>query len=159
MKRLSEKAPMCIRRAVFAVYVLIMLYLMLIHGRTPTITDYWAQFRENLNLIPFDSILFFIRRLFSHDMPNIIHAVKNLVGNVVMFFPLGFCLPWCFSNCGTLRKTLCVSAACITAVEIIQVTTLRGFCDIDDLMLNLIGVWVGYMIYKRIAKNDLEARK
>lgn len=159
MKRLSEKIPLWIRRAVFAVYVLIMLYLMLIRGRTPTITDYWAQFRENLNLIPFDTILYFIRLLFSHSSAMVIHAVKNLVGNVVMFFPLGFCLPWCFSSCGTLRKTLCVSAACITTVEIIQVTTLRGFCDIDDLMLNLIGVWIGYMIYKRIAKNDLETHK
>ena len=159
MKRLSEKTPLWIRRAVFAVYVLIMLYLMLIRGRTPQITDYWTQFRENLNLIPFDTILYFIRLLCSLNTARIINAVINLVGNVVMFFPLGFCHPWCFSNCAALRKTLCVSAACITTVEIIQVTTLRGFCDIDDLMLNLIGVWIGYAIYKRISNNDLEAHK
>lgn len=159
MKRLLKKTPIRIRRAAFAVYVIVMLYLMLIRGRTPKITDYWAQFRENLNLIPFDSILYFIRRLFSHDTTKVIHAIKNLVGNVVMFFPLGFCLPWCFPKCGTLRETLCVSAACITTVEIIQVVTLRGFCDIDDLMLNLIGVWIGYGIYGRAVNNNYEVRK
>ena len=159
MKRLSEKTPLWIRRAVFAVYVLIMLYLMLIRGRTPQITDYWAQFRTHVNLSPFDTILCFIRRLSSQNTALVKHAIRNLAGNVVMFFPLGFCLPWCFSSCGTLRKTLCVSAACITTVEVIQLVTLRGDCDIDDLMLNLIGVWIGYMIYLKTANNDSEAHK
>ena len=52
-----------------------------------------------------------------------------------------------FQRLGRLWKTLLVSAAIIIAVEAIQLVTLLGHCDVDDLILNLIGVTIGYLLY------------
>jgi glycopeptide antibiotics resistance protein len=79
-------------------------------------------------------------------------AIINLIGNVVMFIPLGFCLPWVFRRLGRLWKTLLVSAGIIILVEAVQLVTLLGHCDVDDLILNLIGVTIGYLLYAISAK-------
>ena len=39
-------------------------------------------------------------------------------------------------------------AVIMTAVELCQLFTLRGFCEIDDLMLNLLGAAMGWAIAK-----------
>ncbi|MBP3379196.1 MAG: VanZ family protein, partial [Clostridia bacterium] len=42
---------------------------------------------------------------------------------------------------------LVTTAAIITSVELIQLFTLRGSADIDDLLLNVIGSALGYLVY------------
>ena len=49
-------------------------------------------------------------------------------------------------------KALLCAALIITAVEIAQLLTLVGSCDVDDLILNLAGSTVGYILYKIISK-------
>ena len=36
----------------------------------------------------------------------------------------------------------------ILAVEILQLVTLLGSCDIDDLLLNILGAAMGYVLWK-----------
>ena len=42
----------------------------------------------------------------------------------------------------------------IAVVETTQLFTLLGSCDVDDLILNLLGAALGYGIYNRIKKPD-----
>ena len=49
-----------------------------------------------------------------------------------------------------LWRTLLTTGLIITLVELIQLFTLVGSCDIDDLILNLLGAAMGYGIYKLI---------
>ena len=39
------------------------------------------------------------------------------------------------------------SAGLIVCVELVQLVTLLGHCDVDDLILNLIGVSMGYLLW------------
>ena len=80
------------------------------------------------------------------------HAIINLVGNVIMFIPLGFCLPMLWKKQRTLWKTLLTTALIITLVELIQLLTLVGSCDTDDLILNVLGSAIGYGLFKMFQK-------
>ena len=83
-----------------------------------------------VSLVPF--------RTFAADA----HSLYILAGNVVMFLPFGFfaALLW---RGYTWRRAL-VTGLCVTgAVECWQLLVGRAF-DIDDLMLNTLGVLAGF---------------
>ena len=110
---------------------------------------YKALLEGNINLTP----LVTIRRYWyilqtSVDRALLNHAVINLVGNVVMFVPLGIFLPGIFLKKPTFFGCFFAVVLIIAAVEAIQFFTLLGSLDIDDLILNLAGAIVGYIIWR-----------
>ena len=130
----------------FCIYSGFMLYLLFNRAGGIEGMDYWKQIRMNLNLEPFHTIRLFLRVLGRKDYLSA--AVINLAGNVIMFIPLGFLLPRVFPTLGQFWQTILVTALIITVVELTQLFTLLGSCDIDDLILNLIGAAIGYGISK-----------
>lgn len=134
------------RRWVFGLYCAVMIWLLFLQRR-PRIVDtgYLDTVRQNLNLQPGDTI----RRFLAVWNTPVYHraAIVNLVGNIVMFIPLGFGLPWAHAGLRRFWKTLLLSAGIIVLVELTQLVTLLGRCDVDDLILNLIGVAVGYFLW------------
>lgn len=137
--------------ALFLAYCALMLWLLFDRpGYEPGI-PYWEQAAEHLNLIPFRTLRLFGELLVSGVRSYIRMAVINLGGNVIMFIPLGFLLPRVFPHLTSLPRVLLVTAVLITAVEITQLFTLVGSCDIDDLILNVIGSAIGY-VFHLIAK-------
>ena len=140
------------RRMVFEVYCAL-LFVLLFLQRSPHLgagVGYAETLRTNLNLIPGVTIHRFLN---VWDTP-VYHraAIVNVIGNVIMFVPLGFGLPWVCERLRRLWKTLLVSAGIIILVETVQLVTLLGHCDVDDLILNLIGVSAGYLLYYLIYK-------
>ena len=133
-------------RVLFGAYCALMLYLLFFQRRAPLFDGSYAEtLLSNLNLKPGFEITRFLRVW--NDPAYHRAAIINLVGNVVMFVPLGFGLPWVNPRLRRLWKTLLVSAGIIAAVELVQLVTLLGRCDVDDLILNLIGVAVGYAAF------------
>jgi glycopeptide antibiotics resistance protein len=65
-----------------------------------------------------------------------------------MFVPLGALLPAVYTRLRSFFKTVFFSALLIAGVEAVQYVTLLGTCDIDDLILNLAGVILGYILYR-----------
>ncbi len=71
-----------------------------------------------------------------------------LIGNFVMFLPLGFFLP--FVSKKVNNKSIFLFAALIpAAVELLQLIFGRSF-DVDDLICNFIGITAGYFIVRFI---------
>ena len=139
--------------ALFMAYCALMLWLLFDRpGYDPSLS-YWEQVTRQLNLVPFRTLLLFAGLLDSGVRSYIVMAVINLGGNIIMFIPLGFLLPRVFPKCTSLPRVLLATAAIITAVELIQLFTLVGTCDIDDLILNVLGSGLGYGIHK-ITKPD-----
>ena len=134
--------------AAFALYAGLMLWLMLGRNSMDTGEDYWLQVSRNLNLRPLQTIRHQWRLLNMDKDWAVRSGVVNIYGNVLMFVPLGLLLPWISSWLRRLWRTLLASAAMITAVEIAQLLSLRGFGDVDDLLLNLIGCTLGYFAWK-----------
>lgn len=133
--------------AALLAYCALMLWLLFDRpGFTPGI-PYWEQFAGQVNLIPFRTLRHFARLLDSSVHAYVRTAVINLGGNVIMFIPLGFLLPKVFPKLSSLPRILLLTSGIITAVEILQLFTLVGCCDIDDLILNVIGAAIGYGFY------------
>ncbi len=134
--------------AAFALYGAMMLWLMLARHSMDTGEEYRLQVSRNLNLQPLRTIRHQWRLLNMDRAWAVRSGVVNIYGNVIMFVPLGLLLPWLMVRLRKLWRTLLASAAMITAVEIAQLLSLRGFGDVDDLLLNLMGCTLGYFAWK-----------
>lgn len=136
--------------AALMAYGALMLWLLFDRpGFTPGV-PYWEQVAGQLNLVPFRTLRLFTHLLDSGVRAHIRMAVINLGGNVIMFIPLGLLLPKVFPKMSSLPRVLLTTAAIITAVELIQLFTLVGCCDVDDLILNVAGAAIGYGLHKLI---------
>ncbi len=64
-----------------------------------------------------------------------------------MFVPLGLFLPYFREKYRKLRSFLPAVILLIICVEVIQLFTLLGACDVDDLIFNVLGAFLGFLIY------------
>ncbi|WP_090398785.1 VanZ family protein [Natribacillus halophilus] len=97
---------------------------------------------RNYNLIPFRSI--YRIGVFS---PTFWDPLKMLIGNVILFVPLGVYLPMLFRSLRTIVKVTLAGAALSLLIELYQFTFTLRVADIDDLLLNVGGVSIGAVIY------------
>ncbi len=89
------------------------------------------------NFIPFREILRYniTSRLFW----------KNVVGNMIMFLPFGFFISY-YLKAEKPHYAIYLTLVASIAIEIVQMCIGRVF-DVDDILLNLLGGFVGYHIY------------
>lgn len=124
----------------FVIYLVFMLWLMFFQ-RQPT-------YNYMINLIPFDTINMMIDYLSSPYRFNVIYALENLFGNIVLFAPIGVFLPAIWKKQRTFRVFFVTSALSIITAEAIQYFTCLGMADIDDLLLNMIGAVAGFYFFR-----------
>ena len=74
-------------------------------------------------------------------------ARLNIIGNVVAFIPFGIFLPVLSHRRIKLIATTLYSFSLSLAIELTQLITMVGSCDVDDLILNCLGGLTGYIIY------------
>lgn len=134
----------------FAIYSFIILYIVLLsrHFRYDMWREMWSGLRlqYGVNLIPFKTIGGYLKAICEGNIVTI--AVRNLIGNLFLFLPMGIYLPLMKEKCRNLRSTVLISLLVLTGIELVQFVTLMGSLDIDDLILNLCGVIIGYGLWK-----------
>ena len=101
---------------------------------------------RSINLIPFRSIMEYISG--SSDTLKRL-AFGNVVGNIVIFIPLGIYFPL-FKKDKRASASLIFIFLISLFVEIIQGLFGIGVSDIDDIILNCLGGWIGIFGYKFI---------
>ena len=74
-------------------------------------------------------------------------AFYNLFGNVVFFIPIGIFIPYFFPRYENFFRFAPLMLAITFSVESIQLLTLTGRFDIDDIILNLIGGCMGCILF------------
>jgi glycopeptide antibiotics resistance protein len=94
----------------------------------------------HINLIPLSSYFDY-----GENSYFIEKAVLNLL-NVALFIPIGFLLGCGFRNV-TWKKALAIGAMLSVFIEILQLISRRGLCEVDDVMHNVVGCMIGYGIY------------
>ena len=136
-----------IEKWALALYALGMLVL-LFHREVPESTaPYLTQLSSHINLSPLRTIRLYWG-LLSHPRPPLVRlAVINLAGNIVLFIPLGYLLRAVFPKLRKAWQALLAAAGIIILVELFQMVTLLGACDVDDLILNLLGCAIGCGLY------------
>lgn len=140
-KRGKKTAHRILLRLLFLLYVAAMLWLL-----------FGQRWGENtaraVNLTPFATLKLYWRILKnSHNTPLLLHSVVNLVGNVVMFVPLGFYAPYLLKSTRNFLRFLVLMAGTILAIELVQYATALGCLDVDDVILNMAGVLMGYFVW------------
>ena len=102
-----------------------------------------------VNLQPMDTVRRYIWVLrHSADPVQRGNALANLLGNVGLFVPLGVFLPLLLPDLRKFRRFGLLPVAIILALELIQAATGLGTFDVDDLILNIIGTWLGYLLWR-----------
>lgn len=121
-------------------YTLFLLYLMFFGmGR--------KQMDDNLlTMAPIVSTINFIEGCVSWK-----DAFRIVVGNIVMFMPFGF-LGWLFPGLSHFKSLLSAFVSAITIVEALQYFSRMGIFEVDDIILNTFGVFLGFLIKKKIEK-------
>ena len=105
--------------------------------------DYLTSYR--INLEPLQTIRNY---LLAYDNGNISlrPVIINLLGNLAAFAPMGVFLPALFRWQRSIFFFTATLTLGITAVEVAQVYTGAGSCDVDDLILNLAGALIVFVI-------------
>lgn len=136
-------------RFLFVVYTALLLWLLFDRtDRWGSGLPYAEQLRGNMNLVPFYTIGNYwkvVKRL--EFTPLFYHCVINLGGNILLFIPIGYFLPRLWPVLRNFFLFLLTCTMAITLVELLQLVTLLGSLDIDDLILNLFGMLLGYLFF------------
>lgn len=75
---------------------------------------------------------------------------KNVIGNMIMFMPYGFFIGY-FLKINKNSSAIVLSIITSLTIELTQLKIGRVF-DIDDILLNIIGGLIGFIIYKFVIK-------
>lgn len=88
-------------------------------------------------------------RLFS-TITNDIYGNSYVVENIMLFLPLGFILPLLNNKFSTCRACLIIGFLCSFFIEGIQYLTQRGYFQTDDIIMNVVGTGLGFILLKII---------
>jgi glycopeptide antibiotics resistance protein len=99
------------------------------------------------NFLPFATILPYL--LGKHG--GMIAGV-NIFGNILLLVPVGFLFPSVYRNM-TWNKCLALAVAAGLVIELMQAGLQIGIFDVDDVILNGLGVIIGYWAWTFISKS------
>ncbi len=98
------------------------------------------------NFIPFKTILPYLMGERGWMIAGI-----NLIGNIILLVPIGFLAPFVHWNM-TWKKSLILAVAAGLALEGMQAVFHVGIFDIDDVILNGLGVMVGFWGFTMLSR-------
>ncbi|KQT16360.1 teicoplanin resistance protein VanZ [Chryseobacterium sp. Leaf404] len=119
-------------------YTLFLLYLMFLG---------MGRFQFEVNVIRIEPVFSTVK--FIENTIRWWDIVRIVLGNVLMFIPFGF-LGWVFPKLQDLKCLMYTFISSIVIIEGMQYFTRLGIFEIDDILLNSFGVFIGYQIHKVI---------
>lgn len=81
------------------------------------------------------------------DYSYMLNSFENLAGNVVVFIPFGVLLPHIWKKFRNFADILLAGFVFSLGIEMFQLLSAFGAFDVDDILLNCVGVVAGYVIY------------
>jgi len=136
----------------FVGYMLIMVTLLL----RPDLLLAGGMGVRPVSLVPFATIKKYMSVRDWDWMRGI--AVENLVGNVMVFVPLGLFLG-AFRRPKRVWTSLLIVLVVPVAVECLQYVFSVGACDVDDVILNFLGGVIGVALYQLVRWLAKEAER
>jgi len=96
-----------------------------------------------------------IEDIISHPKYNIgshyLTLILNFFGNILLFIPLGILLSFFCKDHPSTKKIVLLSAFLLSVcIEVSQFIFRLGVFDVDDILLNFLGAWLGIHLYLRI---------
>ena len=136
---------------IFFVYFLFLLLLTIFKGGRIEFSNQFNSYmyREHgllgiINIVPIKETI----NTFMHSETGMRNSLRNLIGNILVFMPLGFFIPLLFDKFNNLKKVLKVGCLSSLAIELSQLFVGSNVCDIDDVIYNTLGALAGFICYK-----------
>ncbi|MBQ5430403.1 MAG: VanZ family protein [Lachnospiraceae bacterium] len=141
--RVKRAAYHAFKLCLFLVYIAVLFYFLFFW-------DYFGRANTNTqmhyNFVPFREILRYILR--ARTLGPVLVAF-NLGGNIIGFMPYGFFLPALFTRqVNRWWKAWFWAILFSGGIEVLQLLTCVGSCDVDDVILNSTGAVLGYILYR-----------
>ncbi len=131
--------------SVFTIYILFLMKLLLLSRVSlGELFRGEGSLSRSFNLFPFRSIIEFV---FGDEADARKFAFSNLVGNIVIFIPLGVYLSLLKKDKRAMTIVVFIFLVSLF-VEVVQGIFGIGTADVDDLILNCVGGWMGVLAYK-----------
>jgi len=119
----SHRIPTFVLRLLWVIYFLVMILLLFFR----------VYHDNNINLN--------ILELFNFETTNLSQTVLNLI----LFIPIGYWLKHL-----KISSVLLLSLLLITSIELLQFISHRGIFDVIDILINTIGIMIGYIIFRKV---------
>lgn len=126
------------RTALFLLYLGYAMLLLYI-----TVFSRSTEDQYKYNLIPFSSYF----QIANGDK----YLLPQVIMNIIMFFPVGFMT--CLLRRERKWEMVVLSGVILSGlIEILQLLLKRGSAEIDDVIHNVIGCFVGYLLFYAVEK-------
>jgi len=148
MREMENKGKY-IARILLLIYLLLLVRLIILKYPIPVlrgIMDEWELSNAKAgvataNLTLFKTIRMYIRY---YDRLN---GFDNLIGNVLVFMPLGVLIPLAFPGTDCFWMILLHSFWLSLCIELFQLVSHFGAFDVDDILLNTLGGILGFCLF------------
>ncbi len=111
---------------VFILYIVCLYYILT-----------YQDSNSGINLIPF-------KEIFRYSIGSY-KFMKNVVGNILLFLPFGFFTAY-YLNTKKISPVIWTAVIVSVTAEVMQYYLGRIF-DIDDIILNVLGAFIGFLLY------------
>ncbi|WCM63143.1 VanZ family protein [Paenibacillus polymyxa] len=101
------------------------------------------------NIVPFDTIRQYWRAM--ESFPFRVWGV-NLLGNIGVFIPFGILVPIIWVSMRSIGSLLLTIVIALVILEVSQMVLGAGTMDVDDIILNVLGVLCGRVAYVFVRK-------
>ena len=156
-KYLDNNKPMKINLYIFfGLYLILLITLTLFDSlwlRNGFNFSGFDNIQDRINLVPFKTIMTFVKEFDS--MYSTSQIMLNLFGNVCAFMPMALFLLLLFKRQNKAFQFVITLTLMILGIEFLQLITGSGRFDIDDLILNLFGAVLVYLLFKIKSVNAL----
>lgn len=136
-------------RKIFFVYLLIVIKLIIFKYPYSQLKEIAASWERGVILEGLDTAnftLFKTIRMYI-DYSYMLNSFENLVGNIVVFIPFGFLLPYVMKSGRNFFVMLLNAFLFVLGIEVFQLFSAFGAFDVDDILLNCLGAVMGYFGY------------
>ena len=138
----TKKKIRAVGMVLFCLYIILLVYFLFFaegYGRVPS-----QERTYRYNLVPFVEI----RRFWNYrEQLGFMAVFTNIFGNVIGFVPYGFILPIISKKTENLLFVTSTGFLGSLLVETVQLMTRVGSFDVDDLILNTLGAFLGCLLF------------
>ena len=141
-------------RFVFFLYCAAMLWLLFCRSSGwMEGLSYEDQLRHNINIVPLFTIKNYWNVVVNRTNDSVlVHCVINLLGNILLFIPIGVMMPRLWKKQRNYFRFFATCFGVMFFIEVLQLFTLLGSFDVDDLILNLFGMTLGFLGFHLFCK-------
>lgn len=136
-------------RLIFFIYLLIVIKVIIFKYPLEQLKEIASTWEKGVILEGLDTAnftLFKTIRMYI-DYSYMLNSFENLVGNVVVFIPFGFLLPYVLEWGRNFLVMLMNAFLFVLGIEVFQLFSAFGAFDVDDILLNCFGAVLGYIAY------------